>query len=286
MSGFATDVLLGLGSGAIICWLGYRGGLLSWSGGVAVLVVCVFTFLLGGWVWGVLPVLSFIGSIAWSRYRAGYKSGLSDRFAAGAKQGWQQILGRTGWAMALVALHRLVGDQKDVYIAFVGALATASADLWSTEVGVLSPHPPRLITTGRRVLAGTPGGISVLGMVASFGGAWLIGLTGLLTNAIVAWVDNAAPDRALLWLPLAAMLGGTVGSLADSLLGAAAQGIYFCEQCGQRTERAIHRCGGRAAPIRGWPWLTNEGVNFVSSVVGAAVTAGTVAWFAQASLWW
>ncbi|RME44326.1 MAG: DUF92 domain-containing protein, partial [Chloroflexi bacterium] len=71
-------------------------------------------------------------------------------------------------------------------------------------------------------------------------------------------------------------LGGLAGALFDSLLGASVQRIYWCDVCRKETERMVHTCGEPSRPLRGWSWLDNDVVNFLSSVVGSGVTAGLV----------
>ena len=75
----------------------------------------------------------------------------------------------------------------------------------------------------------------------------------------------------------AATVGGLAGSLCDSLLGATAQAIYWCDTCRKETERQVHHCGTETRLVRGWRWLGNDLVNFVASAVGALVAAG-VGW--------
>jgi len=72
---------------------------------------------------------------------------------------------------------------------------------------------------------------------------------------------------------LCATLGGLAGDLVDSFLGGTAQALYYCEQCQAYSETRVHHCGRSAKPVRGWPWMTDNTVNLVSSVVGAAVSA-------------
>ena len=154
------------------------------------------------------------------------------------------------------------------FIACAGAMAAVNADTWATELGVLSSHPPRLITTGRRVEVGASGGITWLGIGASLGGALLIGLTGGLGMVMLrqGWAVAGA-------VVLAATGGGLAGSLFDSLLGATVQAIYWCDACGKETERKLHRCGTQTRLVRGWSWLGNDLVNFIASAVGALVAA-------------
>ena len=68
-----------------------------------------------------------------------------------------------------------------------------------------------------------------------------------------------------------AILGGLAGSLFDSLLGATVQAIYYCPTCEKETEKTLHTCGTNTQQTRGWRWLSNDMVNFISSLVGALV---------------
>src|SRR5262249_15057089 len=85
--------------------------------------------------------------------------------------------------------------------AFVGAMATANADTWATEVGTLSTEEPRLITTGEPVAPGTSGGVTLLGTGAALAGAVSV---GVVTEALGA--ARATPLRGR--LPMIALLSG------------------------------------------------------------------------------
>lgn len=283
-----------------IVWQGLLGGVLGaaigivarcWqlmttSGLIATMGVAAITFALGGWVWGSVMIVYWVMTYLWAGYRAREKMRLSDRFRDGAARRWTAILARTGWALLLVSIQRFSSGDAAIYAAYVGCLATSSADLWATEIGVFSPTLPRRITTWRPTRAGTAGSISALGIIAALAGAWTIGFAGLLAPVIHDWTANLTWDRDLLWLPLAAALGGTAGSLLDSFLGATAQAIYYCEVCNTDTERRIHDCGSEAQQTRGWPWLTNDVVNFCSGMVGAAATMAALVWLARGGTLW
>jgi uncharacterized protein (TIGR00297 family) len=146
-------------------------------------------------------------------------------------------------------------------LAFVGALAAAAADTWSTEIGGRSRRAPRLITTGRPVAAGTSGGVTWLGTAGGAGGAGLVAAAAAALGMVPA--ASAVP----------AALAGIVAGAVDSVLGATIQARYRCPACGGAGESARHGCGAEARLVGGWRWMTNDTVNLVATVVGAATAA-------------
>jgi uncharacterized protein (TIGR00297 family) len=262
------ELLGGLALSLVIGAIGYRRGALSGSGVAGALITGTLIFGLGGWEWGILLVAFFASSSALSFYRAREKRGLAEKFAKGHRRDLGQALANGG-LVALLAVLSHVRPHALWFFACAGAMAAVNADTWATELGVLSPHPPRLITTGQRVEVGASGGVTWLGTGASLGGALTIGLLGGLASLILrqGWAEGAA-------LLLAATAGGVGGSLFDSLLGATAQAIYWCDTCGKETERRVHGCGTRTRQLRGTRWLGNDMVNFLASAIGALVAAG------------
>ena len=135
---------------------------------------------------------------------------------------------------------------------------------------MLSSTPPRLVTTGKQVEAGTSGGLTALGSGAGVLGAAIIGAVAaclVLLPQLHLRTGDSVPTA---WpIFLAALVGGTAGMLADSLLGATLQASYFCPQCNKPTESRIHRCGTPTTLVRGARWITNDVVNLAGTVVGA-----------------
>ena len=266
LGGFALSLVIGL--------LGYKRGALSGSGVAGALITGTLMFGLGGWEWGTCLIVFFVSSSAFSFYRAREKQALAEKFAKGHRRDLGQALANGGLAALLAVLSQLSPPYQGGYggvwfVACAGAMAAVNADTWATELGVLSRRPPRLITTNRPVEVGTSGGVTWLGIVASLGGALLIGLFGGLGLAVLrqGWAQAAT-------VLVAATVGGVAGSLCDSLLGATVQAIYWCGACGKETERRVHRCGAETRLQRGWHWLDNDLVNLVASAVGALVAAG------------
>ena len=164
-----------------------------------------------------------------------------------------------------------------LFAAFLGVLGTVNADTWATEIGILSPTPPRLITTGQQVSPGTSGGITSLGLWASVAGALLIGTMATVLSQGWSLINGLGWMNRAVSYSLLAIMGGLAGSVFDSLLGATVQGTYYCPQCAKQTESPVHHCGQVTHPVRGWAWLNNDVVNFLSSIVGGAL-AVLLAW--------
>ncbi len=242
-------------------------GSLSPNGVFGAVLVGTLTLGFGGWPWGVALVAFFVSSSLLTRYRAERKRSLVDLQAKGGRRDLGQVLANGGVG-ALLAILSALYPHPLWSAAFAGALSAATADTWATEIGALSPRPPRLLTTGRPVAAGTSGGVTLWGLEAAAGGALFIGLTLFLAG----WGLGDTLSWTL--VPLA-LLGGLAGSTADSLLGATLQGLYRCPSCGKETERRRH-CGRPTTLVRGFSWLTNDGVNLFSTLVGAFLSGGLV----------
>ena len=75
---------------------------------------------------------------------------------------------------SFAALHFFFPNELWPWLGFAAALAAVNADTWGTELGVLNPHPPRMITDLRKVVEkGTSGGISLIGTLAALAGSGL-----------------------------------------------------------------------------------------------------------------
>jgi uncharacterized protein (TIGR00297 family) len=188
---------------------------------------------------------------------------LLTRLATGAspRRSARQVVANGG----IAALAALLGRWPEA----AGALAAATADTWATEIGTFSPSPPRLITTGAPVAPGRSGGITPLGTAGGMAGALALAAISALVAPVLGWRGAAA-----------AAVGGTVGMLVDSLLGATVQARFACPVCGMATERAAgEACHGSVELVRGVGWLDNDAVNLAGSLAGALLAgAAWLAW--------
>jgi uncharacterized protein (TIGR00297 family) len=277
------NFLLGLLLSSIISTIAYFRGSLSPGGVVGAIIVGTTIFAVGGLAWAILLVAFFLTSSILSHYKSTVKEPLAEKFQKGHRRDLGQVLANGGWG-ALLAVGSCISPGPVLFFAFIGAMATVTADTWATELGVLSSQPPRLITNGRTVTAGTSGALTLFGTAMAVCGSAFIGLLASLdsiwsglTNTTLGlpFMDlptylRALPSALTTFVPIA-IVSGLAGSLFDSFLGATAQAIYFCDFDLKETEAAVHRCGRSARLIRGWRWLDNDWVNFLSSIFGSAI---------------
>jgi uncharacterized protein (TIGR00297 family) len=234
-----------------------RARALSRSGTVAALLVGTAA-VAAGWDWGALLVAFFVASSLLSRVGRGEEAAAAAGIAAkGNERDAVQVLANGG-IFALAAVGALIAPGPVWHALGGGALAAATADTWSTEIGMLAPRPPRSIATFRRVPPGTSGGVTMLGLFGGVLGASFIQIVAVLLH----WPVQAA---------VAIVGGGVAGMLTDSVLGALVQQRRWCDACEQATERRLHRCGRPTRVVGGLPWLDNDGVNVLCTVAGALV---------------
>ena len=269
-----TMLLFGLLLSSTIGLIAYRRRSLSRSGIAGAIVTGTTTFGMGGWPCGLSLVFFFVSSSILSHFRARDKANIADdKFSKGSRRDFAQVAANGGVATLLALSYRLTPShflRRVCLMGYAGALATATADTWATELGVLSPHQPRLVTTGKVVAPGTSGGITPLGTAAAAAGA--------LAQGTVFWSLQRC-RRSLAALPLIALVSGLAGSMVDSFLGATVQAMYYCPHCQKETERRVHSCGTKTQPLRGVAWLNNDVVNFIATLCG-----GLMAMTAQAGV--
>lgn len=127
--------------------------------------------------------------------------------------------------------------------------ATATADTWSSELGQYFRRPTWDLIKWRRVPAGLSGGVSWPGTLAGLGGAALIASLGW-------WL---LPDPSLSQI-LRITGFGFLGMLLDSALGSLLQATYRDPITGALSDV----CPQGGQPASGFPWMTNDLVNFLA----------------------
>jgi uncharacterized membrane protein len=151
--------------------------------------------------------------------------------------GWIVTVGEEGRAFGYTSRAGHVLFMQLLWLPMLAALAEATADTVSSEIGQAFGGAPILFTTLRRVAPGTDGAITLLGTLAGIAAAALIAITGI--PAMGMSVAECA----------VAFAAGVAGLFFDSLLGA-----------------TIERKG----------WIGNDLVNFFSTAFAAAVSLAAI----------
>lgn len=273
------QIVAGLALSGLIGALARARGSLSTSGVAGAILTGTAMFGFGGWMPGLLLIAFFVSSSALSHFKQNNtaKKYAAEMFEKGGQRDLGQTLANGGVAAAFAVLMGLaaLAGQDDIARfglgGLLGALATVNADTWATELGVLSRARPRLIThLGKTVPPGASGGVTAVGTGAALAGAAFIG-------AVYAALNAAQGDAARLDHFAFIAVCGLAGALADSFLGATTQAMFFDPATGRETEKAQ---GKNSAPnrfARGWRWMNNDWVNFLSSLAGAFACAALFA---------
>ncbi len=249
----------------VISYLAYKAHSLNKSGAVAAFFVGAIIFGIGGWRWAIILLAFFITSSALSRAFKKEKQNLDEKFSKGSQRDAGQVFGNGGIPAFFAALNFFYPNEPIVWLCFSASLAAVNADTWATELGVLNPSPPRMITNlNKTVEKGASGGISPLGIFASLLGSGFIALLAIFLN------PNLGLPKASAFLLIT--FAGVAGSLFDSFLGATVQAMYFCPTDKKETEKhPLHTCGAQTIHIRGWKWLNNDLVNFTCGLFGVLI---------------
>ena len=132
--------------------------------------------------WIVVLLLFFLTSSGLSLWRARERDTLTASLVEkGGPRDAAQVLANGGVFAAAAALSTLGNDILWPAIG-AGAIATAMADTWSTEVGTIAGGTPRHILSGRHVSPGTSGGITLAGTSAGFIGAFLAATVAVMMD--------------------------------------------------------------------------------------------------------
>lgn len=265
--------LWGLIGSLLIAGAAYWKKSLSLAGMVAAVLLGTMMFALGSLAWFGTLIAFFVSSTLLSKFKHDRKSAAESGYAKGGRRDAGQVAANGGLGL-LLCMGNAIWPDPAWWVVFVGVMATVNADTWATEIGGMSLSTPRSIINGKRVPAGTSGGVTGLGLLASLLGGAFIGLVG-------GWFSQLGHSefdvRILTTITLFGAVSGLLGSLADSWLGATLQVMYRCRDCGKTIEKQIH-CEQKASHIRGMRLMTNDVVNAVSSLVGGAVCLVTSAY--------
>ncbi len=232
------SLLLGATINLILAILFRRSGAVDRSGMIAGFLVGVLTFTFASWQGFLVLIAFFVLGSASTRLGLRRKQRLGIAQEKKGARSARHALANCGVAVYLAFLVAAAASPDVFRLALVCAYATAAFDTVSSEIGRAYGGRPVLITTLRRVPAGTNGAVS-----------WLGTLAGIAASAAVCGVAVAAGflEGRFTGVVLAAAF---IGSTADSVLGATLESRGF---------------------------IDNEAVNFSNTLVGSLSGIGLLA---------
>jgi uncharacterized protein (TIGR00297 family) len=257
-------ILLSLALGIAVAYAAYRLGSLSKSGALAAVFVGSSIFALTGWKGSIALLAFFITGSLLTRIPTKRKL---EQIEDKAGRRWDQVL--ANGVVPVAACYCLLNEVIAPFAsyAFMGALATATADTWATEIGSRYANKTYDPLNLRTFQFGRSGGVSLQGLIASLAGAFFIALI-----AMPQMKDNYLTLEIVGLTLVVITLSGFIGAYLDSILGRMMQAVYVCNVCNATIEVSTH-CGSSARLIKGVKIIDNSMVNLLATLGGSIICA-------------
>jgi uncharacterized protein (TIGR00297 family) len=186
---------------------------LDLQGAVLAFLVGIVIGICGSYVWLLLLLLFLLCSFGATKFKYEYKKARNIAEGECGERGLRNVWAN-GCVPVCIAITARVFAIEPVLSStmFLSAISVAASDTLASELGMLSPNT-YLLTTLKKVPAGTDGAVSALGTLAAALGAVFVGLTGWVMLHVLAGLTT-------LYLALIPMAAGIAGCFIDSLLGA------------------------------------------------------------------
>jgi len=223
----------------------------------------VTLFIFGGWISFAMLVFFFLlGSMA-SRIGTRKKA---KAHALHERQGARTIaqVVANGLPSLIFAMLYYITSLESCLLAVLACFAAATADTFSSEIGMLSRKEPVSILTLKPLQPGLSGGITLLGLMGAAIGALTVSISAIPTFGIGGMI--------------VVIITGVLGSVLDSVLGAAFQAKYQMQGgSGDKPMRYLTERkdidGQPLKLVHGIRWINNDVVNFVSVFICGSVLA-------------
>jgi uncharacterized protein (TIGR00297 family) len=253
------DTWLALALAAAVAYVGYKRNALSAGGAFATFVLGVLVWRAGGMPMALPLLLFFITGSLLSRWNK-EQSPIADAKNNKPRDAWQVLC--NGGVAGVGAVAYGIWSAEWGFMLLLASAAVSTADTWSSETGMRWGTKVYDIISRRPVAAGLSGGISLQGTLGGMAG-------GLLIGCCAQW-----------WYPFWAIIPvvavvGTLGMLADSLLGSLLQAKYAGTMPGTLADSPP--ANQPPALAKGYACINNDLVNLLSN----AAVAGTAT-----LLWW
>jgi uncharacterized protein (TIGR00297 family) len=197
---------------AATAWIGYRARTVSRSGALAGFFVGLLIYAGGGAGAWTLLFVTFLAASITSRLGLRRKMVLGIAEERGGRRGAGNAIANCGVAAAAAVAAATTPYGASALLAVVASLAAGGSDTVASEIGKAWGRSTFLITSFRRVKAGTPGAMSLEGTAAGMIAAFGLAAVGVAAALI--------PASAIITIVVAA----TAGAVVESALGATLEG--------------------------------------------------------------
>ena len=236
---FWTHLGLGLLVNIFLALIGWLFGWVRASGCQSGILVGTLIFGFQGWRGlAILLCFFFFGSLS-TQMGYHYKRELGISQSKRGARGAREVLANGVVPAVLSILAAVTGHGPLFVVGFVSALAAATSDTVSSEIGQWIGGEPILITNLARASRGSDGAVTLKGSLA--------GAFAALTLSSIAFQIGLV-NQAQFWV---VQVAGLIGNLVDSFLG---------------------------ATIEGKQGIDNEMVNFLNTLTGAGVGIALDRW--------
>ena len=226
---------------------------------LAMILDAVVSLILGNFGFVLLCVFLF-GSVLIDKIKKRKKADDGITKKGDCRDGIQVIA--NGLVPMVMALLYSATSHHAFLVGYVAALSEAFADTAASGLGVFSKKVFDLFRF-KPTRAGLSGGMTVIGTVASLGGAVIVSFVAFAFGVIDIYSTLISAGAAFL------------GAIFDSFLGSLLQIKYRCPKCNEITERDIH-CDIRGEKYSGFAFFDNDVVNLLSGVFSAALATTVI----------
>jgi uncharacterized protein (TIGR00297 family) len=196
----------------VVAYAGYVARTVTRAGAIGGAVIGIAIAAAAGWGGWILLFVTFLAAAASSRLGLRRKTLLGIAEERGGRRGVGNAIANTGFAAVAALMSALTYAHEPSLLALATALAAGGSDTIASEIGKAWGKRTYLVTTLRMVPPGTSGAMSLAGTAAGLAAAFVL--------AGVAVALQVVPSNAL----FAIVIGATVGSLCESVLGATLEG--------------------------------------------------------------
>ncbi|HHW66835.1 DUF92 domain-containing protein [Defluviitalea raffinosedens] len=263
---FLVKIMIGLFASTIISYIAYKKQALTLSGAIGAMILGTGIFFGSGLYGSFLIFVFFSTSTIFTFIKRNYKNEIEKQYEKSGGRDFYQVFANGGVGLLYSLLYSFTFNP--MYLILIGvSFAASNADTWASELGVFSKSLPVSLRSFKKVPKGTSGAVSLFGILMSFLGSLLIAFSAIII--ITIFQLNLNPFSYIEAF-LLIILGGILGSMIDSILGATIQAVYYNENLKKETEKAFEE-GKSNVLIRGYKLINNDFVNFTSILLATII---------------